>query len=145
MLSFARHQGMTVQKPGPLVIAGNVVLCGAATGTLVGLCLATVIRVANPMCYLWSTLMTFMAILVASAFLTRHGASRMLHFTLSVWSLILVACLTLIIPVLGPVFGGTGSWGEVPLITLLGVVGGGVWSVPFAGVFVRSSRTRHHS
>ena len=120
-----------------------MILCGTATGAFVGLFLATVTLVANPMSYLWSTLMTFIAIPVASAFLTRLAASRMLHFTPSLWSLILVACLTGIIPVLGPVLGGTGSWGEVPLITILGVVGGGVWSVPFAGVFVRSSRTRH--
>ena len=134
---------MTAQKPVALTIIGNMVLCGAATGALVGLFLATVTRVANPMYYLGSTLITFTAITVASGFLTRLAASRMLRFIPPVWSLILVACFTGIIPVLGPVFGGPGNWGEIPLITLLGLVGGGVWSVPFAGVFVRSSRMRH--
>ena len=136
---------MPVQKPIALIIAGNMILCGAAAGALVGLLLATVTRVANPMYYLWSALMTLIAIPVVSALLTRLAANRMLHFTPPIWSLILVSCLTLIVPVLGPVFGGTGSWREVPLILLFGVVGGGVWSVPFAGVFVRSSQTRHRS
>ncbi|MQG73447.1 MAG: hypothetical protein FI680_01600 [SAR202 cluster bacterium] len=42
-----------------------------------------------------------------------------------------VAYLTLAIPVLGPAFGGTGnepSW----LFGVLGLVGGLVWSIPFA-------------
>ena len=143
MLSLTRHEVMTVQKPSALITAGNVVLCGATTGALVGLCLATVTRAVNPMCYLWSSLMTWIAIPVASTFLVRHAGSKMLYFISPVWSLIVIACLTLLIPVLGPVFGGTGNWGEVPLITLLGVAGYGVWSVPFAGVFVGSSRTRH--
>ena len=134
---------MTAQKPVVLTIIGNVVLCGTATGAFVGLFLATVTLVANPMYYSWSALMTFIAITVASGFLTRLSATRMLNFTPPVWPLILVACFTGIIPVLGPVFGGPGNWGEIPLITLLGLVGGGVWSVPFAGVFVRSSRMRH--
>ena len=67
---------MTAQKPVALTIIGNVVLCGTATGALVGLFLATVTLVANPMSYFWSTLMTFIAIAVASAFLTRLAASR---------------------------------------------------------------------
>ena len=131
---------MSVEKPRALIIVGNVVLCDAATGALVGLFLATVTRVANPMYYLWSALMTCVAIPVVSALLTRHAASSTLRFIPPVWSLILVACFTLVIPVLGPVFGGTGSWNEIPLITFLGLIGGGVWSVPFAAVFVRSSR-----
>ena len=131
---------MTVEKPRALIIAAGVVLCSAATGALVGLFLAIVTRVANPMYYLWSTLMTCAAISVVSALLTRYAASRTPLHIPPVWSLILIACLTLVIPVLGPVFGGTGSWNEVPLITLVGLVGGGVWSVPFAAVFVRSSR-----
>ena len=131
---------MTVEKPRALIIAAGVVLCSAATGALVGLFLAIVTRVANPMYYLWSTLMTCAAISVVSALLTRYVASRTPLHIPPVWSLILVACLTLVIPVLGPVFGGIGNWNEVPLITFLGLVGGGVWSVPFAAVFVRSSR-----
>ena len=133
-------KGMTVEKPRALIIAAGVVLCSAATGALVGLFLAIVTRVANPMYYLWSTLMTCAAISVVSALLTRYAASRTPLHIPPVWSLILVACLTLVIPVLGPVFGGIGNWNEVPLITFLGLVGGGVWSVPFAAVFVRSSR-----
>ena len=138
--SVARYQGMSVEKPRALIIVKGVALCGAATGALVGLFLAIVTRVANPMYYLWSALMTCVAIPVLSALLTRHAASRTPLHIPPVWSLILIACLTLVIPVLGPVFGGTGSWNEVPLITLVGLVGGGVWSVPFAAVFVRSSR-----
>ena len=138
--SVAWYPGMSVEKPRAVTIVKGVVLCGVATGALVGLCLATVTRVTNPMYYLWSALMTMVAIPVVSALLTRHVASWTPLFVPPVWFLVLVAFLTLIIPVLGPVFGGTGNWNEVPIITFMGLVGGAVWSVPFAAVFVRASR-----
>lgn len=54
--SFALDRGMTVQKPVALIMAGNMILCGAAAAVLVGLVLVSVTRVANPMHYLWSAL-----------------------------------------------------------------------------------------
>lgn len=61
-----------------IVLRGrDVFLHGAVTGALVGLFLATVTRVANPMCYLWSALMTFSLILVGSVFLMRYAVSKM--------------------------------------------------------------------
>ena len=45
--------------------------------------------------------------------------------------LLAVAYLTLLIPVLGPAFGGTGSE-PIWAFGALGVVGGLVWSTPFA-------------
>ena len=35
-------------------------------------------------------------------------------------------------PVLGPVFGGSGDLLEIPTIALLGALGGLFWSLPFA-------------
>lgn len=47
--------------------------------------------------------------------------------------LLIVAYLTLIIPVLGPVFGAGDPDVEVAAMTgVLGLVGGLVWSIPFA-------------
>jgi len=45
--------------------------------------------------------------------------------------LLAVAYLTLLIPVLGPAFGGTGSE-PIWAFSALGIVGGLVWSTPFA-------------
>jgi len=42
-----------------------------------------------------------------------------------------VAYLTLLIPVLGPAFGGTGSE-PIWAFAVLGLIGGLVWSTPFA-------------
>ena len=58
--------------------------------------------------------------------------------------LLLVAYLTLVIPVLGPVFGAPDlSLTVAATITLLGLVGGLVWSAPVAlWEFARQQRKR---
>ena len=116
-------------------IAGNMLSCGTLTGGLVGLSLTTLTRMSNPMYSGWSALLTCFVIPTTSALLIRQAARGRLYFTPPTWSLLLVAGLTLAIPVMGPVFGGTGRWREVPFITLLGIAGGGIWSLPLAGLF----------
>ena len=122
-------------------IAGNMLFCGASTGALVGLSLAILTRMSNPMYSGWSALLTCFVVPATSALLIRQVARGRLYFTPPTWSLLLVAGLTLAIPVMGPVFGGTDRWHEVPLITLLGIAGGCVWSLPLAGLFFRR---QHH-
>ena len=123
-----------------LRVAGNMLFCGASTGGLVGLSLATLTRISNPMYYGWSALLTCFVIITTSALLIRQAARGRLYCTPPTWSLLLVAGLTLAIPVMGPVFGGTGHWREIPLITLLGIAGAGIWSLPLAGLFSRRQR-----
>ena len=49
------------------------------------------------------------------------------------WHLFIVTYLTLIIPVLGPLFGAPDSSFNIAIgITALGFIGGLVWSAPFA-------------
>ena len=123
-----------------LRLVSNMLFCGASTGGLVGLSLATLTRISNPMYSGWSALLTCVVIPTTSAVLIRQATQGRLYFTPPTWSLLLVAGLTLAIPVIGPVFGGTGYWRELPLITLLGVAGGGIWSLPLAGLFFRRQR-----
>ena len=118
----------------------HMLFYGASTGGLVGLSLATLTRVSNPMYSGWSTLLTCVVIPTTSAVLIRQAVRGKLYFTPPTWSLLLVAGLTLAIPIAGPVFGGTGRWREVPFITLLGIAGGGIWSLPLAGLLSRRQR-----
>ena len=119
-----------------------MLFCGASTGGLVGLSLATLTRISNPMGSGWAALLTCVVIPTTSAVFIRQATQGRLYFTPPTWSLLLVAGLTLAIPVIGPVFGGTGYWRELPLITLLGIAGGGIWSLPLAGLFSAASGSK---
>jgi len=116
----------------------EIVLCSAVIGMLVGLFLNSITKVFNPMFFWWSSLIVLITVPMASAFLVRYVAVRIGFCSPGLRFLILVACLTEIIPVLGAVFGGNGSLIEIPIVGLLGAAGGTMWSLPIAiYVFIR--------
>ncbi len=104
----------------------KVWLVGGLTGLVTGLSFILVHNALTTdlMFDLWEfgvALATPALIAVVVALATRSGIVMLLA----------VAYLTLLIPVLGPAFGGSGSeplW----LFAALGLVGGLVWSTPFA-------------
>jgi len=114
----------------------DLFLAGLATGALVGLLTAMVTQISwsgyNPMVWWWSTLLVLIGIPLASAFTVRCLSFKWRCCEPSLKHLIPVAFLTIVIPVLGPVFGGTGAVKEIPIITVMGAVGGLCWSSPFA-------------
>ena len=83
----------------------EIVLCSVVIGMLVGLFLVSVTKVFNPMFFLWSSLIVLITVPMASAFLVRYVAGRTGLCSPGLRFLIPVACLTEIIPVLGPTFG----------------------------------------
>lgn len=108
----------------------EIVLCNAVIGILVGLFLSSVTKVFNPMFFWWSSLIVLIMVPMVSVFLVRHVAGIMGLRIPGLRFLIPVACLTEIIPVLGPIFGGSGSLSEIPIVGLLGAAGGTMWSLP---------------
>lgn len=55
-------------------ITGNMLFCGASTGALVGLSLAILTRMSNPMYSGWSALLTCFVVPATSALLIRQAA-----------------------------------------------------------------------
>jgi len=82
------------------------------------------------MYFLWSTIMTLVLVPVVSAVVVRKFSMQSGCCEPSLRFLLTVAFLTVIIPVLGPIFGGTGAWSEIPIIAMMGAAGGLVWSLP---------------
>ena len=116
----------------------EIVLCSAVVGMLVGLFLGSVTKVFSSMFFWWSSLVVLITVPMVSAFLVRYVAGRIGFRSPGLRLLIPVACLTEIIPVLGPTFGGSGNLSEIPIVGLLGAAGGTMWSLPIAiYVFIR--------
>ena len=128
------------------IVAVRLLLCGMATGALVGLLLSVVIQIPlgdNPktalvMSHMSTALLTLVGIPLASAFSIRFGAKKLKLYEPRLLQLIPVAFLTLFIPVIGALMG-TPNEINVPLITLLGAAGGAFWSMPFVGMCRTSS------
>jgi len=110
----------------------DLFLAGLATGALVGLLTAVVTQISwssyNLMYWWWSTLLVVIGISLASAFTVRWLSFKRGCCEPSLKQLIPVAFLTFVIPVLGPVFGGTGAIKEIPIVTIMGAVGGLFWT-----------------
>ena len=113
------------------------------SGGLLGLIVALGFQVLPDICcdddptafHLHELLATIvMILLTVSLFGFLHSSARKsskLRFMLRFKSVVIVGVLTMFIPVLGITMGASGS---EPLwqFCLVGIVGGGVWSVPFA-------------
>jgi hypothetical protein len=82
------------------------------------------------MYFLWSTILILVLVPVVSAVVVRKCSMQRGYCEPSLKFLLTVAFLTEIIPVLGPIFGGTGAWSEFPIIVVLGAAGGMFWSLP---------------
>lgn len=118
----------------------DLVISGMATGALVGLLLSGLIRIplgVDPeghayhcMYWWWSALLTAIFVPLTAALSSCLMAIRWTCCKPRMAQLIPVAFLTFIIPVLGPVFGGNGGSREIPLMMLMGAVGGVFWSMP---------------
>jgi len=130
-----------------------IVIAAMITGALVGLLLPTVTTHLgfNPMKHFWGAMLTLVCIPLVAVLLVREarhlsqkavdnkvlysGYPRSPHRPRLPWLfLYLVALLTEFMPCLGPVFGGTGSWDEVPIVTMLGAVGGLLWGLLLGGL-----------
>ena len=128
--------GFTTSFPQALNKAAKVWFAGGLTGLLTGLIFTSVVEMfsGDGFFELWElgiSLATPATAGVAAARVARSGIKTTLP----------IAYLTVVIPLLGPMFGASGS---EPLwqFWALGLVGGLVWSVPFAvASFVR---TRTH-
>ena len=126
------------------IAAVRLLLCGMATGALVGLLLSVVVQIPlgdNPktalvMSHMSTALLTLVGIPLASAFSIRFGAKKLKLYEPRLLQLIPVAFLTLFIPVFGALMG-TPNKINVPLITLLGAAGGAFWMML---VFAASGR-----
>ena len=115
------------------------VVSGGLTGLIVALGFQVIPDICcddNPMVFDFNEfLATMMMILLAvSLFGFLHYAARKflkLRFMLRFKSVVVVAILTVLIPVFGISFGAGGS---EPLwqFCLAGIIGGAVWSIPFA-------------
>jgi len=105
---------------------GKTWVVGALTGLTTSLSFVLAVRLlsANLRFEIWE-----MGIALVIIFLLGVLIAKVTHS--KVRRIISIAYLTLLIPVLGPAFGGTGS---EPLwaFALLGLVGGLFWSTPFA-------------
>ena len=119
----------------------GLVIAGMATGALVGLLLSGLTRIplgVDPegheyhcMYWWWSALLTAVFIPLMAAFSSRLMAMKWACYKPRMVQLIPVAFLTFVMPALGPVFGGNGGFTEIPIVTLMGAVGGLFWSVPY--------------
>ncbi len=113
------------------------------SGGLVGLIIALGFQVLPDICCdddptvfhlheLFATIVIILLIVSLVGFLNYSARkSRKLRFMLRFKSVVSVGVLTMFIPVLGITIGASGS---EPLwqFCLAGIVGGGVWSIPFA-------------
>ena len=118
-------------------------LPSVASGGLVGLIVALGFQVLPDICCdddptvfhlheLLATIVIILLIVSLVGFLNYSARkSSKLTFMLRFKSVVIVGVLTMFIPVLGITMGASGS---EPLwqFCLVGIVGGGVWSVPFA-------------
>ena len=118
-------------------------LPSVVSGRLVGLIVALGFQILPDICcdddptvfHLHELLATIvMILLTVSLFGFLHSSARKfskLRFMLRFKSVVIVGVLTMFIPVLGITMGASAS---EPLwqFCLVGIVGGGVWSVPFA-------------
>jgi len=105
---------------------------GLATGALVGLFMALVTQISygsyHVMYWWWSALLTAIGVPLTSTITVLCLSLAWGCCETHLKHLIPVACLTFFVPVLGPVFGGPGGIQTIPIITILGAVGGLVWS-----------------
>ncbi len=118
-------------------------LPSVVSGGLVGLIVALGFQILPDICCdddptvfhlheLFATIVIILLIVSLVGFLNYSARkSRKLRFMLRFKSVVSVSVLTMFIPVLGITIGASGS---EPLwqFCLAGIVGGGVWSVPFA-------------
>ena len=109
---------------------------GLCTGALVGLLTVSITRIGyapyTVMYWWWSAVLTLVSIVVLSSYIVRLLSFKLYCCQPNLRQLIPIASLTLLIPVLGPVFGGSGDWLEIPTVAGLGAMGGLFWSFPFA-------------
>ena len=133
--------------------ARGLVIAGMATGALVGLLLSVLTRIplgvdpeghaCHCMSWWWAALLTAVFIPLVAAFSSRLMAMKWTCYKPPMLQLVPVAFLTFVMPVLGPVFGGHGGFTEIPIVTLMGAVGGLFWSMPYilwVGFLPRSRR-----
>ena len=104
----------------------KVWLAGCLVGSGTGLAFITAHNALTTdlMFDLWELGVALVSPALVAAFVSLLTKSRLKN-------LVAVAYLTLLIPVLGPAFGGTGTE-PIWLFGGLGLVGGLVWSTPFA-------------
>ena len=118
-------------------------LPSVVSGGLVGLIIALGFQVLPDICcdddptvfhaheFLATIVIIFLIVSLFGFLNSSARKSSKLRFMLRFQSVVIVGVLTMFIPVLGITMGASGS---EPLwqICLIGIVGGGVWSVPFA-------------
>ena len=109
----------------------HTLIAGMATGGTVGLTLVLVTRIGNPMYHWTGALATLVLIPLTASLAIRFLFGFVLENKPRKRVLIPVAYATELIPVLGPVFGASGNWSDVPIIMALGMVGGIIWSLLF--------------
>ena len=98
-------------------------LAGLCTGALVGLLISVLSHL--PFNVLGSNFLVILFLVpIISGYTTRQVFLKLGYGQQSLRYLITVAFLTLILPVLGPTFGGKGDLIEIPIITLMGAIGG---------------------
>tara|TARA_Y100001934_G_C12050221_1_gene630410 strand:- start:74 stop:604 length:531 start_codon:yes stop_codon:yes gene_type:complete len=114
----------------------KMMIAGLCTGALVGLLTVSITRIGyapySVMYWWWSAVLTLVSIVFLSSYIVRFLSFKLDFCQPSLRQLIPIASLTLLIPVLGPVFGGSGDWLEIPKVAGLGAMGGLLWSFPFA-------------
>ena len=103
----------------------KILLVGGLTGLLIGPLLYLLIKLlsVDNLFELWEFSISMILPGVIAVLIARITGTRILIVTV-------VAYLTVLIPLLGPMFGGTGSE-PVWAFGVLGLIGGAIWSIPF--------------
>ena len=114
-------------------------LAGLCTGASVGLFISVLAHL--PFNIIGSIFPIFLFLVpLISAYTVQQVSLKLGYGQQSLRYLIPVGFLTLLLPVLGPTFGGRGDLIEIPIITLMGAVGGAFWGIVvvlFSSLFIK--------
>ena len=113
----------------------NILLSGSANGAIMALLMIVLLFMPDDILFesLPAAMISFLTIVLVPPFLVRKISSDMFDVNLSLKHLIPISFLTFIIPLFGATFGLPNmELTSLATLVALALVGGAVWSLPFA-------------